>query len=114
MKIKPVILFFAVSALMVAGCSEEPPSVRVHNQHTEKANVQIKTSNGNTINHNDIEPGAYTDSKDISEGDCLASAVIQKDSSAPAISFRATNDHSYTVVVVKGTPSYLRIDSKSK
>ncbi len=108
------ILVASLFGLIISGCSDEPPSVRVHNQHTEKANVQIKTSNGNTINHNDVVPGTYTGYLDIVEGNCVASAGIQKDSAAPTVAFKAANDYNYTIVVVKGNPSYLRVDQKSK
>ncbi|MBI5020773.1 MAG: hypothetical protein HZB59_05000 [Ignavibacteriales bacterium] len=108
------IILTVIFSYLIYGCSDEPPSVRVYNQHTEKANVQIKTANGNTINHNDVSPGTTTGYRDVAEGNCVATAVIQKDSAAPSVTFKAVNDYNYTVVVVQGNPSYLRIDSKSK
>lgn len=38
-------------------CKDEPPSARILNNGTSKASVQIKTSNGNTVNINNVDPG---------------------------------------------------------
>lgn len=38
-------------------CKNEDPSARIVNNGTEKASVQIKTTGGNTVNINNIEPG---------------------------------------------------------
>lgn len=99
---------------ILIGCSEEPPSIRIYNQHTEKANVQVKPSDGNTINHNDVMPGTFTGYKDIAEGRCEVTAEIQKDSSKPFTFFNAENDNNYIVIVLPGNPSTLRVDTKSK
>jgi hypothetical protein len=39
-------------------CKNEDPSARIINNGTSKASVQIKTSGGNTVNINNIDPGA--------------------------------------------------------
>lgn len=108
-----LILLFIVIVNFI-GCSEEPPSVRVYNQHTEKANVQFKQSNGNTINHNGVAPETYSNYQDISEGTCEASAEVQNDDSKPTVSFNATNDNNYTIVIIEGDSLMLRVDKKSK
>lgn len=38
-------------------CKNEDPSARIFNNGTEKASVQIKTSGGNTVNINNVDPG---------------------------------------------------------
>ncbi len=96
------------------GCSEEPLSVRVHNQRSTKANVQIKPSSGSTINLNDVAPGQATNYQNISEGRCEATASIQNESVSPTTTFTAANDYNYTVVIVSGNPPTLRIDSGNK
>ena len=95
------------------GCSKEPPSVRVYNQRSTKANVQIKTSS-NTINQNDVAPGTATNYQNISEGQCEATASIQNESVSPTTTFNAANDNNYTIVIVNGNPPTLRVDSSSK
>lgn len=37
-------------------CKNEDPSARIVNNGTKKANVQIKTSGGNTTNINNVDP----------------------------------------------------------
>ena len=38
-------------------CKDEDPRARIINNGTQKADVQVKTSGGNTININNIAPG---------------------------------------------------------
>jgi hypothetical protein len=38
-------------------CENEDPTARIVNNGTDKASVQIKTSEGNTININNVDPG---------------------------------------------------------
>ncbi|HEX8548436.1 MAG TPA: hypothetical protein VF691_15855 [Cytophagaceae bacterium] len=38
-------------------CKDEPPQARILNNGASKASVQIKTSNGNTVNINNVDPG---------------------------------------------------------
>jgi hypothetical protein len=67
--LSPLILTFA--------CSEEPPSVRVKNERTNKANVQIKQADGSTININDVAGGSVSGYKNLVEGAAQATAGIQ-------------------------------------
>jgi len=38
-------------------CTDADPTARIINNGTEKASVQIKTSDGNTVNINNVDPG---------------------------------------------------------
>ena len=38
-------------------CKNEPPQARIINNSASKASVQIKTSNGSTVNINNVDPG---------------------------------------------------------
>jgi hypothetical protein len=108
------ILFLITGLIMFAtfiGCSEEVPSFRVHNERSTKANVQIKPANGNTINVNDVELGQTTPFQNISEGKTEITAVIQNETISPEITFNASNDYNYTIVVTNTNPPTLRIDS---
>ena len=97
-----------------AGCSESPPSVRVANQRASKANVQIKQANGNTINHNDVEPGTMSNFQGIAEGAIVVTAGIQNESVSPTASFNGSNENNYTIVILAGDPPTLRVDEQSK
>jgi nitrogen regulatory protein PII-like uncharacterized protein len=111
-------MIVAIAALAVissfAGCTDDPPSVRVANERATKANVQFKQANGNTINHNDVESGTYSNLQDVAEGTIVITAVIQNESVSPTTSFNASNGENYTVVVVGGDPPMLRVDTQSK
>ncbi len=60
---KKVVLLVLVSLLLFTiacsddGCENQNPTVKLVNNGTGKADIQIKTSNGNTENINNIEPG---------------------------------------------------------
>jgi hypothetical protein len=111
-------IIVAIAALAVlssfTGCSDEPPSVRVANQRATKANVQFKQADGNTINHNEVASGTYSNFQDVAEGDIVVTAVIQNESVSPTTSFNASNNNNYTVVIASGDPPTLRVDTQDK
>jgi len=104
----------AAMLILLVGCSDDPPSVRVSNQHTAKANVQFKQANGNTINQNDIPGGQATNYQDVAEGTIVVTAGIQGETVAPTTTFNASNNTNYTIVIIAGTPPTLRVDSSDK
>lgn len=109
---------FKASAIFILvfsfiACSEEPPSFKIKNDRTTKANVQIKTID-NTINFNDVQPNTITDSRDIAEGSVSIKAEIQNETDEPTGGFNASNDNNYTVVILNSTPPSIRIDISSK
>lgn len=54
-----LITVFAITGLSSCNkCKNEDPSARIINNGTENGSVQIKTSEGNTININNVEPGS--------------------------------------------------------
>ena len=48
---------FAITINSCKKCNNEDPRARIINNGTDKASVQIKTSGGNTVNINNIDPG---------------------------------------------------------
>lgn len=93
------------------GCSEDPdPLFRVKNERGTKANVQVKTNDGNTINFNDVLPGQLTDYHGTMQGNIKVSTVLQDDPAKPKAEFYAENGSSYTIVILAGEVAYLRID----
>jgi len=104
-----------LSLIMLSiACSGEPPSVRVKNERSNKANVQIKQADGNTININDVAGGSVSGYKDLVEGATQATAVIQSEQVSPSSPFTVVKDKNYTVVVTNSNPPTLRIDSEDK
>lgn len=51
-----IVGLFVISMNSCKKCKDEDPRARIINDGTEKASVQIKTSGGNTININNVDP----------------------------------------------------------
>lgn len=99
--------------LTMVNCSDDTdPKFRIHNEMTDKANVQIQTTGGNTININDVEAGQTTEYQIATEGNITATAVIQNESTSPSVVFFASNDERYTVVIQANNPPSLRVDKE--
>ena len=49
---------FAITLNSCKKSANENPRARIINNGTQKASVQIKTSNGNTVNINNVDPSA--------------------------------------------------------
>ena len=77
---KNVFKFLSILFLFITfvACSDEPPTFRVKNERTTKANVQIKTV-ANTENINDVQPGTLTNYKEVAEGKVDVTAEIQSE-----------------------------------
>ncbi len=52
-----IVGLFAIALNGCKNCSGEDPRAKIINNGTEKASVQIKTSGGNTVNINNVDPG---------------------------------------------------------
>ncbi len=52
-------------------CRNEDPRARIINNGTDKASVQIKTTGGNTVNINNIEPGTSSDYSSYAAGEVM-------------------------------------------
>jgi hypothetical protein len=75
-----IILLLSVSALTSCKkCKGENPRARIVNNGNVVANVQIKTTGGNTENINNIEPGAESDYRSYASGDVTFTITIGKD-----------------------------------
>ncbi len=101
------LLFF----ITLTNCgTESDPEFRVSNQRSTKANVQVQTTGGNTININDVTLGQVTAYQSTAEGNIIVTAVIQNESVSPALTFMARKDKRYTIVVLAGNIPSLRVD----
>lgn len=104
-------IFSLALILAIVGCSDAAdPKFRIHNERSDKANLQIQTSGGNTININDVEAGQVTAFQTAAEGNITVSAVIQNEPVSPKASFFATKDSRYTIVILTGIIPTLRVD----
>ena len=60
MKFALMIVLAGLFAITMYSCKKsvnEDPTARITNNGTQKASVQIKSSNGNTVNINNVDPG---------------------------------------------------------
>lgn len=65
-----IVLVGLVSITMIGckKCRNEDPRARIINNGTQKASVQIKTSGGNTVNINNIDPGTASEYSSYAPG----------------------------------------------
>jgi hypothetical protein len=110
------VIFLLSTGLVVSlfACStdpEDPPRFRIRNDRSTKASVQIKTSGGNTININDVQPGQMTGYQDAAAGQIEATASVQGESVSPKVVFNAQTNGNYTVVITNTTPPTLNVIS---
>ncbi len=97
--------------MAIISCSDEAnPKFRIRNERTTKANVQVQTTGGNTININDVEEAETTAYQSAAEGNIVATAGIQNETVSPTITFFASKDVRYTIVIRTGTTPSLNID----
>lgn len=104
------ILSFAFIIALTSCSNDVDPKFQIHNERLNKANVQLQTTGGNTININDVEPGQVTVYQSASIGDITVTAVIQNESVSPTITFNAVVDENYTIVIQTTNPPSLRVD----
>ena len=107
-----LITVFALA--IFAGCADKPPSVRVQNQRANKANVQFKQSNTNTININGVDPGAVSNYQDVVTGIIDVKATMDSEPDQAEKRFVATDNNNYTIVILADVPPTIRIDEQSK
>lgn len=71
MKLLFPILLIGIAILSLSSCNKcsgEDPSAKIINNGTMKASVQIKTSGGNTVNINNVDPGTSSSYASYSPG----------------------------------------------
>jgi len=94
----------------ISACSPDgDPEFRVQNDRADKANVQVQTSGGNTINLNDVLSGQTTAFQSAAEGTIVVTAVIQNEAATPQVKFFAEKGTKSTVIIVADGPPTLRV-----
>ena len=98
-----VFLFTGLFALASVGCKKckgEDPRARITNNGTQKASVQIKTSNGNTININNVEPGTSSEYSNYAAGQVTFTITV--DATDYVKTENIDNCHEYEISIGKG------------
>ena len=69
---------FAITMNSCSKCKNEDPAARIINNGTDKASVQIKTSGGNTVNINNVEPGTASAYNSFAAGQVTFTITVKK------------------------------------
>ena len=101
MKIAAFLIFLSVSISFIGcdSCEGENPSVQLINNGTGKADIQIKTSGGNTENINNIEPGTSSERRAFESGAIEFTISIQGVNDDVVYVLQADYCHDYTVTI---------------
>lgn len=81
------------------GCDGENPSVVLKNNGTGKADIQVKTSGGYTVNINNIQPGTSSTSESFAPGDIVFTIAIQGVADPVVYTLHSTSCYDYVVTV---------------
>ena len=93
-----IALFFSL-ILAGCGCDGEDPSVVLRNNGTGKADIQVKTSNGNTENINNIMPGTSSEKRTFKSGNIEFTINIQGVADPVVYVLQAGTCYDYTVTI---------------
>ena len=74
-----LVIFIGLVLFSACGdnCDKENPTVVLVNNGLTKADIQIKTSGGNTENINNIQPGASSEKRNFAPGEIEFTITIQ-------------------------------------
>ena len=83
MKNSKLILALVLASIIVSfncckKCKGEEPRARISNNGTVSVDVQIKTSDGNTVNINNVAPGTTSEFKNYAAGEVTFTIVVNK------------------------------------
>lgn len=82
MKISKILVFSACIGLALLSlnsckrCKGEDPNAKITNRGSIKASVQIKTSGGNTVNINNVDPGTSSPSSSFAPGEVVFTITV--------------------------------------
>ncbi len=94
------ILLLSFSFFLVGcGCDGEDPSVQLVNNGTGKADIQVKTSNGNTENINNVMTGTRSERRTFKAGDIEFTINIQGVAAPVVYTLQAGECYDYTVTI---------------
>jgi hypothetical protein len=93
-----IVLFFSLF-LVSCGCDGEDPSVILRNNGTDKADIQVKTSDGNTENINNVMPGTTSERRTFKAGNIEFTINIQGVNDPVVYNLQAGTCYDYTVTI---------------
>ncbi len=72
-----IVAAIATTSISCKKCKKEDPRARIINNGTQKASVQIKTSGGNTVNINNVDPGTSSPYSSYAAGIVTFTITVQ-------------------------------------
>jgi hypothetical protein len=78
-------------------CKGEDPRARITNNGTMVASVQIKTSNGNTENINNVAPSTTSEYKTYAAGDVIFTITIDKVTTVKTVSLAQCYEYNIAI-----------------
>jgi hypothetical protein len=101
MKIVALVISLCIGLTFIGcdSCDGENPSVQLVNNGTGKADIQIKTSGGNTENMNNIEPGTRSERRTFDRGNIEFTISIQEVPDDIVYVLQANYCNDYTVTI---------------
>lgn len=95
-----MLIFFSINlGCNDDGCENQNPTVKLVNNGTGKADIQIKTSNGNTENINNVEPGTSSERRSFAPGDIEFTISIQGEADPVVFKLTTLFCTDYTVTI---------------
>ena len=92
-----VIVLCVISLSSCKKCKGEDPRARITNNGTMVASVQIKTSNGNTENINNVAPGTTSEFKSYAAGTVMFTITVDKVTSVETVAL--TQCYEYNIAI---------------
>jgi hypothetical protein len=107
-----ITIMAAAGLLGLAACSDNLPTVKVHNENTVKANVSFKPDSGSTVNINDVAAGATSAAQTIPEGDIRVTVAMNSGNSPADTTFSAVKNKTYVAVISSDAAPTLTIETE--
>ena len=100
---KTTIMLLIVFVALIVGCSDDcesqNPTVKLTNNGTDNADIQIKTSGGNTENINGVEPGTTSEKRSFAPGKIEFTISIKGEPEPIVYELVTVYCHDYTVKI---------------
>lgn len=105
-------IFIGIASLALFACiyscsTNIDPQLRIKNEQLKKVSVQIRTPGSNKFIVNEVQSGKTNGYQRITSGNVTVTVDYQNES----VSFLATKNSSYTVVISDGIPPSLHVDN---
>ncbi|GAB3241856.1 hypothetical protein GCM10027346_37740 [Hymenobacter seoulensis] len=88
---------FALALSSCNKCEEEAPRVRIANNGTQRASVQVQTTGGNTVNLNNVDPGTSSDYASYAPGQATFTLKVNNVDYAKTLAVEEC--HEYTIAI---------------